>query len=196
MSSQNSPRLTLIVFLTAIILIALAGLVLLASRPQPAIITIHPPLPSATPLPTATPKPILVYVTGEVQHRGTLHYLPYGSRISDAIAAAGGFTDGANRTLVNLAGIARDGDQIHVPARDVTVTENTLPTPSGGRRIYINTATQAELETLPGIGPATAARIIEYRDHVDNFASLEDLDQVAGIGEVTLESLRDLIAFD
>ncbi len=110
--------------------------------------------------------------------------------------AAGGMTKNANKTSVNLAATVRDGDQIHVMTNEVSDGNIELPTPSGGWRVHINTATQAELETLPGIGAATARRIIEYRELVGSFDSLADLDNVSGIGPATLENLKDLVAFD
>ena len=168
-------RLRLLVmglFLLAVVLGAFV--VVLAGRPQPVQITIIPPEPTTTPAPTATPLPIMVYVTGAVANPETTISLPQGSRVSDALAAVGGVLDNADLERVNLAGILHDGDQIHVPAYDqvalgldevdAEVGKDMLPTPSGGTVVYINTATQEELETLPGIGPATAQRIIEYRE--------------------------------
>ena len=168
---------------------------LFRSRPEPAVITINPPLPTATDAPTATPSPILVYVTGAVQNPELTIELPFGSRVADAVDAAGGFTISANKTLVNLAGILRDGDQVHVPS----LTDNAaveLPTPSGGAKVFINRATIEELQALPGVGPALAERIVNYRDSVGQFADLPELDNVPGVGEATLEKWRDLIAFD
>lgn len=167
---------------------------MLLRRPDPVIIEIHPPRPTATPAPTATREPVLVYVTGEVTNPEILVNLPFGSRVSDAVEAAGGFTNDANLSLVNLAGRVRDGDHVHVPS--INVSHSELPTPAGDARVYINTATQAELESLPDIGAVTARRIIEYRELVGDFADFDDLDQVTGVGPATLEKLQDLIAFD
>ena len=186
----------MIVFLVLVVLISLSGALLLLSRPEPISITIKPPPPTAKPEASPTPLPILVYVTGEVAHRGTQHFLPYGSRVSDAVAAAGGFTTLANKERVNLAGVLRDGDQVHVPAITTETTNGALPTPSGGAVVRINSASQRELETLPRVGPTMAQRIIEYREQVGPFSTLADLDQVSGIGPSTLEALEDLIAFD
>jgi len=196
MSSSASPRLTLILFLAALVFITAGGALLLLSRPKPATIIIHPPVPTATPLPTTTPAPIWVYVSGAVHQPETLHILPFGSRVTDAIAAAGGFTDLANQSLVNLAGILRDGDQIHVPSIDPASDHAALPTPAGGPQVYVNTAGLDELETLPGVGPALAQRIILYREAAGPFKSLDELDNVSGIGQATLEKLRGLVAFD
>jgi competence protein ComEA len=200
MQSQASPLSTLVAFIIVALLIIGSGTLLLSSRPEPVQITIHPPIPTATPQPTATPSPILVYITGEVSKPETTVEILYGSRVMDAISAAGGFTNRADKSLVNLAGILHDGDQVHVPAFINTDNDNTtiesLPTPSGGNVIYVNTATLDELETLPGVGPALAQRIIDYRTESGSFTRLEDLDNVSGIGEATLDNLRDLIAFD
>lgn len=193
---MTSSNQSLIVFLILVILISLSGALLMLSRPDPVLITIKPPPPTATPIPSPTPRPILVYVTGEVSQRGAQHLLPFGSRVSDAVAAAGGFTALANTALVNLAGILRDGDQVHVPAIESYSVDGALPTPSGGALVRINSASQEELESLPRVGPAMAQRLIEYREQVGPFSSLADLDQVSGIGPSTLDVLEDLIAFD
>jgi competence protein ComEA len=199
MQSQASPQSTLIAFILVGVLIVGSGALLLSSRPEPVQITIHPPIPTETPQATATPSPILVYITGEVQEPETTVEVAYGSRVMDAISSAGGFTDQADKAVVNLAGILRDGDQIHVPAiikLDKATNIEKLPTPSGGKLIHINTATLEELQTLPSVGPAMAQRIIDYRAENGSFTVLEDLDNVSGIGKATLNNLRDLIAFD
>ena len=193
---MSSSRASLAAFLILVTLIALSGALLLLSRPDSVDITILPPPPTATPAPTATPMPIVVYVTGEVAQRGTQHILPHGSRVSDAIAAAGGFTELANRKLVNLAGILRDGDQVHVPSVETSQPQADLPTPSGGSLVNVNTATLEELVALPNIGPVTAQRIIDYREQAGPFSELADLDDVSGIGPATLEKLEELIRFD
>lgn len=166
------------------------------SRPEPTTITINPPIPTATTAPTSTPGPILVYVTGAVIRPESTHELPFGSRVQDAIAAAGGFSEAANKTLVNVAGILRDGDQIHVPARDERDSALTLPTPSGGELLRINSASEIELQGLPGVGPALAERILAYRDEYGRIDGFADLDKISGIGEATIAKWQDLIAFD
>lgn len=197
MQSQASPLSTIIVLLIIAIFIIGSGALLLASRPDPVQITINPPVPTVTPLPTATPSPIQVYVTGAVTQPETIVEVPHNSRVMDAISAAGGFTENANQSLVNIAGILRDGDQVHVPEMsNASNGNNALPTPSGGTIIYVNTATVEELATLPGIGIATAQRIIDYRTENGPFASLDDLDNVSGIGSGILSDIQELIAFD
>jgi len=196
MNESASARTTLIAFAVFIIMILVGGGLLLMSRPAPVQITINPPEPTATPEPTQTPAPILVYVTGEVAEPEQTISLPADSRVQDAIDAVGGLTDDANLEAIDLAGILRDGDQIHVPSIVETESEVAIPTPSGGEVIFINTATQEELETLPGVGPAMAGRIIEFRDANGAFSSLDDLDEVSGIGPAMLENLDGLISFE
>lgn len=197
--NQVSPLQTAILFGVIIVAIVIGSVLLLVTRPDPVEIIINPPLPTATPPPTATPGPILVYVTGEVNNPETTLTLPAGSRVRDVLRAAGGITDVADMERVNLVGVVRDGDQIHVPAlgaSDNDVEALALPTASGGGLVFINTATAAALETLPGVGPALAARILDYRTANGPFANLEALDAVDGIGPATLEDLAPLIIFD
>ncbi len=196
MDSNFSPRGVIAAFLIMAAALALGGVALLESRPEPTSIAIHPPRPTETPAPTPTREPIQVYVTGAVANPEQIYSLPWGSRVTHAIAAAGGLTDAADQTSVNLAALVRDGDQIHVSSATGDASGLELATPSGGARVRINSAGQAELESLPGIGPVTAQRIIEYREQVGDFESLADLDQVAGIGPKILEGLLETVAFD
>ena len=196
MDSSLPPRGVIAAFLILALALALSGATLLRSRKEAISITIHPPRPTETPAPTPTHEPIQVYVTGAVVNPEQVYTLPWGSRVSDALEAAGGLTDDANRATVNLAAVIRDGDQIHVSANTGSAANFELATPSGGRRVRINSASQEELETLPGVGPVTAQRIIEHRELVGEFADLADLDQVSGIGPRTLENLQDRVAFD
>ncbi len=191
---QSDTRISGIAILSLIFVTVFAAALLLRSRPEATVITILPPRPSATPAPTATFEPIAVYVTGAVVKPQTSYTLPYGSRVADAISAAGGLTASGNAALINMAGILRDGDHIHAPA--LADRRGELPTPSGGKRIYINTATKAELETLPRIGPATAQAILDHRAAFGPFTSLDDLDAVPRIGPTTIEGIADLISFD
>lgn len=200
METNRVSNRTVIVMFTLILLAILCGAILVyLSRPETVEITIYPPQPTATRQPTATPEPITVYVTGAVAKPQSTVILPYDSRVQDAIDQAGGFTDEANLDAVNVAALVRDGDQIHVPtmANTDTVTHlPSLPTPSGGDLVYINSATRDELVALPGVGVATAQLIIEYRTEVGPFTSLEDLDAVPGIGPRLLEDVAGLISFE
>ncbi|MGQ0849962.1 MAG: ComEA family DNA-binding protein [Actinomycetota bacterium] len=154
---------------------------------------------SAEPLPQTTvdlrPAPaessdITVHVAGWVASPG-LVVVPEGSRVADAVAAAGGLLPGAVVETINLAAPITDGEQIVVsgPADRGTLAGGQ----SSDGKIHLNRADAAELETLPGVGPVLAQRIIEYRDEYGPFAAVEDLLDVPGIGEAKLASLRDLI---
>lgn len=152
-------------------------------------------------LPSPTPKPIQVYVAGAVVHPG-VYYLPRESRWVDAVRAAGGFLEGADVGAFNLAEVLKDADRVDVPGTSPFATPQltiggsgllVTPTPQSGALVNINTATQELLETLPGIGEATAKAIIAYRLDVGPFATLEDLLKVPGIGPTTLDELRSLI---
>lgn len=196
MESSLSSRAAVAVFLILIIVMAVCSAMLIHFRQNPASITIHTPRPTETPAPTPTRQPIQVYVTGAVANPEQVYTLPWGSRVQDALAAAGGQTDAADMSAVNPAAIVRDGDQIHVASSAAGDAELDLATPSGGRRVRVNSAALEELTTLPGIGAVTAQRIIEYREQVGEFKGLADLDQVPGIGPRMLENLKDKVAFD
>jgi competence protein ComEA len=174
--------------------------------PAPIVIETVAPRPTAeptfTPLPTATAAPLLVYVSGEVA-RPAVYELAPGSIIEDAMLAAGGATAAAELAGVNLALRLADGMHIHIPAKGEM---GAIPVVSGGEAsssergpagpVNINTATAEELETLPGIGPATAGAIIEYREANGPFARIEEIMDVTGIGEAKYEQIRELITTD
>ncbi len=195
MYTQHSPRTVIVVFVVLALAIGVGAILLLATRPTPVEIAINPPIPTATALPSATPSPLLVYVTGAVNNPQQTLELPPGSRVHDAIDAAGGFTDDADLDRVNVAGALRDGDHVHVFAHGEPDTV-LLPTPGGGGIVAVNSATLAELETLPGIGPALAQRIVDYREAHGPFADLAALEDVSGIGPVILERIAELVTFD
>lgn len=186
--------------LTAVLILAIASgtAVFLFRRPEPVAITIIPPGPTATPLPSPTPGPITVYVTGAVARPQIMVSLPYGSRAIDAIEAAGGFTADADRVRVNQAQLLRDGDQVHVFALQETnaAPEIVLATPSDSGIVYVNSASQAELESLPRVGPELARRIIAYREEHGPFTTLDDLLAVSGIGPSLLEAITPFISLE
>jgi competence protein ComEA len=134
---------------------------------------------------------LVVDVAGAVRLPG-LHRLPHGTRIADAVAAAGGATAKADLALVNLAAPLADGEQIVVPSRGaagVAAASGASPTAP----LDLNSATAEQLDALPGIGPATAAKIVDFRQAHGPFHSVEELDAVPGIGPARIEQLKGLV---
>lgn len=145
---------------------------------------------------------IIIHVTGAVKKQGIVT-VKEGARISDVIEEAGGMTDEADLSKINLAYAVEDGQKIYVPnindqADTENITEdageNVIENKNGkSNKVNINTASQTELETLSGVGPSTALKIINYREENGNFEKIEDIKNVPGIGEVKFESLKDSI---
>ena len=166
------------------------------------------PTPEAEDIP---PEPvyIVVHVTGAVNSPGVFT-LREGSRVSHAVEMAGGMRDDADELRINMAAALRDEMQIIVPTMDDEIenvfvfggdTSSAQGNTQGnqnqsGGLININTATSIELQTLSGVGPAVAQRIIDFREAHGNFASVDELTHVSGIGPATLERLRPLITVD
>ncbi len=136
---------------------------------------------------------LLVDVCGAVRRPG-VYRLPAGSRINDALLKAGGETRKADLTLVNRAASLSDGQQVLVPEK-VTATAAAASSSGSGAvaPIHLNSATLEQLDELPGVGPATAQRIIDYRTANGLFKSVDELDSVSGIGPAKLAELRDLV---
>jgi competence protein ComEA len=145
-------------------------------------------------IPAPTPAPITVYVSGNVNKAG-LYALPSGSRVNDAIKAAGGFSGDANPDALNLAEILEDGARVDVPGliSPVMTDSITRSVNPSFTRVNINTASLDQLDTLPQIGPITAQAIIDYRDANGPFATVEDIIDVPRIGQVTFDKIKDLI---
>ncbi|HEY4333700.1 MAG TPA: ComEA family DNA-binding protein [Ilumatobacteraceae bacterium] len=157
---------------------------------------------SASIVPTVTDAATIeVYVTGAVAHAG-VYALPTASRVQQAIAAAGGLDPDADVEALNLAAVVRDGDRLYVPHQGQPVP--SVVGPSGGVAtvgsaapagpVDLNNATADQLDVLPGVGPATAAAIVAYRDKHGPFASVDDLLDVPGIGPAKLDAMRALVA--
>ena len=149
------------------------------------VITAGPPMVSATGTPVGGTQPgeeVVVHVIGDVRHPGVVR-LPTGSRITDAIAAAGGARHAAALSTVNLARLVVDGEQIDVGA--------TASTADAG--VSVNSATAADFEALPGIGPVLAQRIVTWRQAHGPFRSIDDLGDVPGIGDAVLGQVRELV---
>ena len=146
---------------------------------------------------------VTVHVAGAVADAG-IYAIPEGSRVQDAVDAAGGFVEDAAPDAVNLARVLQDGEQVVIPTQE-QVRGGVVPTTGGAQAtgaaegagiaamVNINTAGADELDTLPGVGPATAQAIIEERESGGPFASIEDIQRVSGIGEKKFEKLKDSI---
>jgi competence protein ComEA len=184
-----------ILFFGLFVLALAAIMIIQARRPSPQSILLSTSTSRPSPTATPTPHPLRVYVSGAVA-QPDVYTLPPESIVKDAVLAAGGPTSDADLDHINLALSLADGQQVHVPR----VGEEGVPvqSPTGqrgsGARININTADAAALELLPGIGPALAQRIVDYRQAHGPFARVEDIMKVSGIGQGTFEKIRDLIA--
>ncbi|PPF44271.1 competence protein ComEA [Pseudoclavibacter sp. AY1F1] len=197
-----------------LVLAVLAGAIAIAAfRPTPSLGAIGDASPTSsielgsTNAPAAeagaTPsgEMLLVHVVGAVANPGVYEVSP-GARVVDGIAAAGGLAGDADPSLLNMARTLVDGEQLRVPrigeAPAAPVATGGAPPVGGGASaasglVNLNTATAAELEELPRIGPAMSSRIIDYREQNGGFASVEDLKEVAGVGDATYEGLVDLV---
>jgi competence protein ComEA len=181
----------------AVVLLILAGRLLL--RPgASASVRVAPVVPAAAVAsPSAAAKAVVVDVVGAVRRPG-LYRLTEGARIADALDRAGGATPRAQLELVNLAAPIADGEQIVVPRRGAAA-----PTAAGGSGtasgtptgpVHLNTATLEQLDALPGVGPVTAQKILDYRQEHGAFGSVDELDAIPGIGPARLGQLRELVA--
>lgn len=151
---------------------------------------------------------VAVHVSGQVKKPG-LVTVPATARVNDAIQAAGGASAEADPDQLNLAASVRDGEKIYVPAQGETVPASpqnparktdsmqsfsTKPQSNVVGKISLNTASSVELEQLPGVGPATAAKILEYRSSRGSFKSIEEIQEVKGIGPKKFEKMRPFLA--
>ncbi|GAB4398578.1 MAG: hypothetical protein OHK003_21140 [Anaerolineales bacterium] len=181
--------------------VALAGLLLFISR-----------APAGEPIalqPAPTKEPIAVHVIGAVPRPG-LYEFAKGARVQDAIDAAGGLLASANVGTINLAALLEDGQQLNIPYKAgeepsaSSSDDNSLVLPGATEKpadssqnnselININTASREELDSLPGIGPTIAQRIIDYREENGPFQTIGDILNVSGIGPSTFENIKDLI---
>ncbi len=153
---------------------------------------------------------LVVYVTGAVRRPG-VYRLATGSRADDAIKAAGGFTGNAAEASLNLARVLQDGEQLAVATKDEAAaggagaavgggaaggtggSGGSGTAPKGGAKVDLNTASAEELDTLPGIGPATAAKIVADREANGPFRAVQDLMRIPGIGAKKSDALKDLV---
>lgn len=139
---------------------------------------------------------VTVHVVGEVRHPG-VYELPGGARARDAVEAAGGLLGDAEEAAINLARVVTDGEQIAVPrqgeASPAGAAQSGASAGGAPAKVDLNTATAEQLDALPGVGPATAAKIIADRAANGPFRSVDDLMRVSGIGPAKFESLKDLV---
>jgi competence protein ComEA len=189
----------------AIVLLSGIGWWQKTSSPERATLVAKPGNAEASHRP---PAEIVVYVSGLVSHPGVLK-VPAGVRVLDAVNAAGGLLQGADITKINLALPVKDGMQVHIPGRppdqQTTATNPDYPATPAAQpaakssqveaKININTATATELDKLPGVGPALAGRIVEYRSANGSFKEGADLKNVKGLGAAKYEKLKDKIVW-
>jgi competence protein ComEA len=194
---QFDRRLVLVLLLVASAALVLAGRFLpSSSAPAPEA---APALSVGTGGPPALAEsahgPVVVHVVGAVRHPGVFR-LPAGSRARDALRRAGGAGPRADLGSVNLAALLADGEQVRVPAR--APPGGTIATGAGATTpaaiVHLNGASADDLDSLDGIGPALAERIVAYRVAHGGFRSVDELDEVSGIGPVRLEALRPRLA--
>ncbi|MFC7958346.1 ComEA family DNA-binding protein [Rhodococcoides kroppenstedtii] len=208
----GSRGLRALVVVGVVLVLGTAGLLM---RDAPEVVAV-PPLPSVAgpaleSAPSAEPDPpgsMVVSVVGAVLRPG-LVTVPVGSRVADAVAAAGGHRPEADMLTLNWARPVADGEQVVVgvggtaPVGGVLTADGTppaggTPTLSGAGsaapgRVSLNSATEADLDALPGVGPVTAAAIVAWREENGPFASVEQLAEVTGIGPARLEKLTELV---
>jgi competence protein ComEA len=139
----------------------------------------------------AAAPPLVVHVVGAVRRAGLLR-LREGARVADALARAGGPTRRADLSAVNLAAPLADGQQVVVPRRGLGGA-SVAGAPASGSKVSLGIATVEQLDELPGIGPVTAQKIVDWRASHGPFRSVEDLDAIPGIGPARVEQLRDLV---
>src|SRR5215218_5985868 len=180
-----SRRRALVLAAAALVLLAVAGRTLAgagAASEQPAAQPLVPETPAVAPR-------LVVHVAGAVKRPG-LYRLAEGKRVADAVARAGGAIAPADTAAINLAAPLADGMQVLVPRRAAG------PNPAAGQapavRVSLGSATVGQLDALPGVGPVTAQKIVDYRSAHGGFRSVDDLDAIPGIGPARLEQLREV----
>ena len=181
-------------FLTLFAILLVAFTLIGANQVSSAGGVVRQASPSASQSPVQVSKPrIYVHVIGEVRHPG-LYLIESGSRLTVAIDAAGGFTSRAEPASVNLARELTDGEQFAVLSKTEYVGAIAQPAAAGGAsRVSLNRATESELESLPRVGPALAARIIDWRSSNGGFKQVRDLTKVSGFGDKMFAAVKDLV---
>jgi competence protein ComEA len=182
---DSQPVTRRLIVLLLVFLLAVSSLLVALNSPKPyrAPKPAEAPNPEVSALINAT---AFVHIVGEVQQPG-IYPLPSGSRLFDAIFAAGGFTNLADQASVNLAREISDAEQIVVLARGALVAQQSQ---AKAGLISLNQASQAELEQLPGVGPVLAARLVDWRTSNGGFKNIEDLQRISGIGQKMFEAIK------
>lgn len=176
--------------------VAIGVAAFLIRRPEDARIVVQQPITVAAARPAASPQVpalIVVHLSGEVIAPG-VYRLPVGARVDDALRAAGGATSDGDIHRLNLAARLADGQQIVVPRRPIPPLPGSpvLAVAVPGR-VNLNTATVAELDRLPGVGPVTAQRIVAYREQHGAFSRIEQLREAKLVNASTFEKIKDLV---
>lgn len=169
--------------------IGLAGFYFLNSRPQVESVAIQEVIPMVTPV---APADLIINVAGKVRNPG-VYQLPPGSRVIDALKAAGDQLRGVDISDINLARTLVDGEQILVGSVKYSSGKVIVKKISPDNPLDINRATLAQLDTLPGIGPVTAGRIIDYRIKVGRINTLDELKKISGLGGSKFEEIKALL---
>lgn len=184
--ARASPGEAAMLALTAAAIVGGSLFVYARTRPPPP--PIHEVLPS-TPAPA---EKLLVHVAGLVANPG-VYELPDGSRVKDALLAAGGAAEGADLDSLNLAARVADGERVFVPKKGDPPTTTGSQGQEQSSKVNLNTATAEQLEGLPGVGPVLAQRIVDYRAKRGRFTSIRQLMEVEGIGDKKFASLKDRV---
>jgi competence protein ComEA len=183
-------RRALVAGVVALLLLVVAGKLLL----RPAHPAVPPPLRVAARAGHTSATTLFVDVVGAVRRPG-LYRLKDGSRVADAVTRAGGPTPKAQLELLNLAAWIADGEQIVVPRRGLAGPSVAAPVAGAATGpVHLNSATLEQLDALPGVGPVTAQKILDYRQQHGAFGSVDELDAISGVGPARLETLRGLVA--
>ena len=191
-TARGLSRMQVMTVISLLVLLVLGGYVAYSRSKPTAISVVESRGPKEG---DRSPRMLTVHVAGAVKSPG-LYRLPEGSRVDDALGKAEGPAGDAVLDNLNLAARLKDGEKVMVPRRVAAAEASTVTsTDSEGASapININTAGRDELEKLPGVGPSLADRIIRYREKDGQFATVEELDNVEGIGPRRMESLKDLV---
>jgi competence protein ComEA len=203
---ENKQKIIRVVIITLLILAALFLFLFRTGNPEDKEIMKSNENESQTSLQSDVPTDVIIVdVAGEVQNPSVIE-LPIESRINDAVIAAGGLTNNADISQINRAAILSDGEKIFIPTKADPPTENGVPLNGGiisngttdvgspvSSLININYASISELQEVPGIGPVTAEKIIQYRNDHGLFRKIDDIKKVNGIGDKTYAKMKAYI---